>query len=575
MRGCLGRALGLLALWLLAGVAQAQDDPPGRVGRLAALHGEVWVQEAGQGEWIEALPNRPFTGGERLATAAGASAELHIGSTTVFLGEQTEFEALRLDDERLQFRLQRGRMALRLQSHEVAAELEVLHLEARFMLRRAGFYRVDRLAETSDVTVWRGEMQVEAHNLSLTLHAGQRAAFWREGSLGDTTRQWLTPQQDDFALTAQREDQARAQLMPSELVPAEMTGVEDLQRYGSWQQHPEVGAVWIPSVVASGWAPYRHGQWAWVRPWGWTWVDAAPWGFAPFHYGRWLWWGNRWCWTPGPRVQRPVYAPALVGWVGARPPPGGAWGGRPPPAHGWVPLAPREAYTPGYRVSPGHLKRLNPHLPAGPLPAPAFVNRGAPDAVTGLPSLHGAPRPPAASLRRGDPARGPWPVDPDLAQPRPQRPQADRREHVAPRAALPIEATLGEAPPRRPPVRSVAPPPIAAQPPMRSPPPQETAPAATAVPSGHAPFGGRPRTPTPPNADSGRERLPPAVPAQAVRPAPAVALPQPTPAAVHRPEPAAAAAPGARPGENAAMRRDADLGERRRTPESRQQGRER
>ena len=23
-------------------------------------------------------------------------------------------------------------------------------------------------------------------------------------------------------------------------------------------------------------------------PWGWTWVDDAPWGFAPFHYGRWV-----------------------------------------------------------------------------------------------------------------------------------------------------------------------------------------------------------------------------------------------------------------------------------------------
>jgi hypothetical protein len=25
-----------------------------------------------------------------------------------------------------------------------------------------------------------------------------------------------------------------------------------------------------------------------MSPWGWTWVDNAPWGFAPFHYGRWV-----------------------------------------------------------------------------------------------------------------------------------------------------------------------------------------------------------------------------------------------------------------------------------------------
>src|SRR4029453_15692065 len=65
-----------------------------------------------------------------------------------------------------------------------------------------------------------------------------------------------------------------------------------------------------------GWAPYRSGQWRWVRPWGWTWVDQAPWGYAPFHYGRWVTIGNRWCWWPGGYYARPIWAPALVGFVG-------------------------------------------------------------------------------------------------------------------------------------------------------------------------------------------------------------------------------------------------------------------
>ena len=67
---------------------------------------------------------------------------------------------------------------------------------------------------------------------------------------------------------------------------------------------------------AVDWAPYSHGHWGWVQPWGWTWVDDAPWGFAPFHYGRWVYVRDRWCWTPGACVARPVYAPALVAWVG-------------------------------------------------------------------------------------------------------------------------------------------------------------------------------------------------------------------------------------------------------------------
>jgi len=64
--------------------------------------------------------------------------------------------------------------------------------------------------------------------------------------------------------------------------------------------------------MPAGWAPYREGHWAWVEPWGWTWIDDEPWGFAPFHYGRWAFVAGAWSWVPGrldPAV-RPVYAPA-------------------------------------------------------------------------------------------------------------------------------------------------------------------------------------------------------------------------------------------------------------------------
>ena len=83
-------------------------------------------------------------------------------------------------------------------------------------------------------------------------------------------------------------------------VSPEMTGAEDLDRYGA------VGAdarIRRDLDAALGRRPTgrrtRTGHWAWVRPWGWTWVDDAPWGFAPFHYGRWVYHRNAWCWAPG------------------------------------------------------------------------------------------------------------------------------------------------------------------------------------------------------------------------------------------------------------------------------------
>ena len=99
-------------------------------------------------------------------------------------------------------------------------------------------------------------------------------------------------------------------------VSPDVVGYEDLDDNGSWRSDPGYGYVWVPTRVASGWAPYQDGHWAWISPWGWTWVDDAPWGYAPFHYGRWVSLGGTGAWVPGPRQVEPVYAPALVVFIG-------------------------------------------------------------------------------------------------------------------------------------------------------------------------------------------------------------------------------------------------------------------
>src|SRR5262249_30022042 len=95
----------------------------------------------------------------------------------------------------------------------------------------------------------------------------------------------------------------------------------------------------------------------------WTWVDDAPWGFAPFHYGRWVVVGGVWGWVPAPRpvvgvaYVRPVYAPALVAWVGG-PHFGVAVGVGAAPV-GWFPLGPREVTVPSYRASRTYVTNVN------------------------------------------------------------------------------------------------------------------------------------------------------------------------------------------------------------------------
>lgn len=369
-------------------------DPPGRVGRLADVIGQVWLFTPDSGEWVNATRNRPLTAGDRLSTDAGARAEVRIGSTTLRLDSGSELEVLRLDDERIALQLHDGSLAARLRSREAAAEFDLTTAEGRFTVQRAGRYRFDRLDATAHLTVYNGQALYEGPRSALTVNSGQRAEFWIDAS--NAAQYSITePQRDAFAAWIGERDRSDDRSVSTRYVSPEMTGVEELDRHGRWEQSPEYGPLWIPRQVAPGWAPYSSGHWAWVSPWGWSWVDDSAWGFAPFHYGRWVWHRSVWSWAPGTYVARPVYAPALVAWVGG---PqlsvsvniGGGFSG---PAVGWFPLGPREVYVPSYRVSPRYVREVNvthvtniTNVINAPVGQRDFSNRKFPHAVTVVPS---------------------------------------------------------------------------------------------------------------------------------------------------------------------------------------------
>ena len=188
-----------------------------------------------------------------------------------------------------------------------------------------------------------------------------------------------------------------------------MTGYEELDANGDWIADGSYGTVWVPRAVPVGWAPYRYGRWRWVSPWGWTWVDAAPWGYAPFHYGRWVMVGGRWGWWPGSYVARPVWAPALVGFVGT----GGAsvsvgFGG---PLVGWYPLAPWHPYRPHYRTNTTYVTVINQTIIQRPPPGvPRDARRNVRDRPGYRSSASTSPLPRFASRRRRrrSPTCGRW-----------------------------------------------------------------------------------------------------------------------------------------------------------------------
>ena len=173
-----------------------------------------------------------------------------------------------------------------------------------------------------------------------------------------------------------------------------MVGYEDLDRHGIWWNEPGYGHVWAPTYISIGWAPYRFGHWKWIGPWGFTWIDHTPWGYAPFHYGRWAHVRNRWCWVPGPRHFRPVWAPALVGWHGM---PGVRDPSR-PGSVSWFPLGPRDVYVPTHHASPRYVRAVNvsnttidnnariTNAWRGRVRDPRHANRDVPNAMSSLPA---------------------------------------------------------------------------------------------------------------------------------------------------------------------------------------------
>jgi len=538
------RWAAVLALALMAPVlAWAQDDPPGRVGRIADLQGGVSIYDFERGEWAPAVRNRPLTNGDRVSTDGDARAELRIGSTTLRLAAGSELEVLQLDDDHLTFQLHSGGLALRVRSREVADETEIVTAEARLRPLRAGHFRIDRIDDSTFASSWRGELRVVDDGEAFNIDTGRRAEIWREGSRRDLRHSWTPVPDDAFADWVAREDRRDERSASNRYVSPEMTGAEDLDRDGRWEQHPEFGAVWVPLAVQAGWAPYRFGHWAWIRPWGWTWVDDARWGFAPFHYGRWVSWSGRWCWSPGGYVARPVYAPALVAWVGG---PhlnvSVSIGGPALPAVGWVPLAPRDVFVPYYPGSPRYVDRVNHHPPGRPRPqVPTgpimYGNQGVPGAVTVVPR--------DVLIHRQPVARAVI----DVREPM-QRGSPVRMAPVAAPAAPPAVAAVGAAPGRPmaiPPPPSRVPRPVSPQviaPPVGS--PQGAVPQVVPVPGGGEPaFSRQRREPLPAQqsqqAPAQQPQRAPATPPAAAPPVPAA---QPAPVAQPVPvAPPAAAAP--------------------------------
>ena len=331
-------------------------DPPNRVARLSYMDGAVSFEPSGENDWSQASLNYPLTSGDRLWTDKGARAEVETGNIAIRLNEQTDLTATSLTDQLIQLGLAQGTVRIRTYDLRSGHELEVDTPNGALTLLQAGSYRIEVYPDQNQtiVIVNDGQLQISGNGLNQTLQSGQ--AVQLTGTDPIQVSDVAVPGNDSFDQWSGQRDGLYARSRSREYVSPEVPGYYDLDQYGGWNTVPEYGPVWYPSSVPVGWSPYRYGRWAWVEPWGWTWVDNEPWGFAPFHYGRWVQVGPRWGWLPGPVAVAPVYGPAFVAFIGG----GGfsagfAVGG----VTAWFPLGPGEPYYPSYHHSDNYLRQVN------------------------------------------------------------------------------------------------------------------------------------------------------------------------------------------------------------------------
>ena len=118
--------LALVAALVVACVAsagvRAQSDPPGRVGRVAEVVGEVRTINP-EGAWDVLARNQPLSTGDRVSTDKTGRATLQFGSTTVHVGPESDVVVTQLDDQKIQLHFDHGQLAMRVRSDDILGEL--------------------------------------------------------------------------------------------------------------------------------------------------------------------------------------------------------------------------------------------------------------------------------------------------------------------------------------------------------------------------------------------------------------------------------------------------------------------
>jgi hypothetical protein len=296
-----------------ASMSSMEPTPP----RVSYIHGEVSFWRPGAQDWAPARVNTPLAPGDVLYTGEDGAVELQVGPRAfVRAAEGTRIGLDNQEPDFVQLRVIAGQAGVDLRQLSPGSVIELDTPQAAFSIERAGYYRVNVDQDSTAFSTHRGgTVTMTAPGGGATpIASNQRVVL--AGLDSPRVELGAAPELTAWDRWNYQRTNYLVQTASARYTSPAMYGTEALDQYGSWRTVENYGAVWVPTSTPAGWVPYSTGRWIWDPRFGWTWLDDAPWGWAPYHHGRWVFVGSFWAWAPGPIVVRPVYAPALVVFLG-------------------------------------------------------------------------------------------------------------------------------------------------------------------------------------------------------------------------------------------------------------------
>jgi Family of unknown function (DUF6600)/FecR protein len=280
----------------------ALADSQARIVRLSDVQGNVQIDKNTGLGFENAFLNLPITQGTQLKTSDNGRAEIEFedGSTMRLAPNSTiQFSTLSLNDAGKHIstiNLVEG-MAYVNWLGKSGDQFSLNFSHETISLDRATHFRVDTSAQSSNLAVFKGDVNVEGPAGKTTVTKNKTATFDPADNDKSTVADHIgaAPLDSwDKECIAYHDEYAKNNSSPYGY------GYSDLNYYGSYTNVPGYGMMWQPYFTGVGWDPFMDGAWSWYPGFGYMYVSAYPWGWMPYRYGNWVFVpGFGWMWQPG------------------------------------------------------------------------------------------------------------------------------------------------------------------------------------------------------------------------------------------------------------------------------------